>query len=160
VGKKTGRKLIPLCSQFSDERIEPGSVAADLAHHELQVAAIHDAIGGQGSTHLQLQPVKEQSLLSYRCPVTRLDHGHEILDEFVPAHDKVHGFSRHGFHVDGHERLAGGSGSAGGGGRRGVSWIIFSLGRTARKTCIKKSFTSALHTKGFVHKIIKRKNGK
>ncbi len=154
--KKIGRKLIPLCSQFSDERIEPGPAAADLANHELQVAAIHDAIGGQGSTHLQLQPVEEQSLLSHRGPVTRLDHGHEILDELVPTHDKVHGFSRHRFHVDGHGRLAGGS--AGGG--RGVSGIPFSLGRTARKICLKKRFTSALHTKGFVHKIIKRKNGK
>ena len=136
--KKIGRKLIPLCSQFSDERIEPGPAAADLAHHELQVAAIHDAIGGQGSTTvLQLQPVEEQALLSYRGPITRLDHGHEILDELVTAHDKVHGFSRHGFHVDGHERLAGGSGSAGGGWRRGVG-IPFSLGRTARKICLKK----------------------
>ncbi len=133
--KKTGRKLIPLCSQLSDERIEPGS-AADLANHELQVAAIHDAIGGQGSTHLQLQTVEEQSLLNHRGPVTRLDHGHEILDEFVTAHDKVHGFSRHGFHVDGHARLAG---SSAGGGRGVVRVrILFSLGRTARKICIKK----------------------
>jgi hypothetical protein len=134
-----------------------------LANHELQVAAIHDAIGGQGSTTvLQLQPVEEQALLSHRRSVTRLDHGHEILDEFVPTHNKVHGFSRHRFHVDGHGRLAGGSGSAGGsagGWRQGVG-IPFSLGRTARKICLKKSFARALHTKGFVHKIIKRKNGK